>query len=123
MFRTGRFGRLLAVLALALVACSPHRSVSPTIHAAASGSRAVIQVAFDTASLDAVVIKRSSVGELMTIDDGRRALQGPAVLALLVLVVIVGLGRQWLLASFDAARGGVLAATALARLRAPPLPR
>jgi hypothetical protein len=79
-------------------------------------------VSLGAIGLDPVVIKRHLTGEGALGDPAHRLL--PTVIAaVLIALVAAAFGRRWVTVLVEAARGGVIDAIALARLRAPPIAR
>ena len=121
MLWSGRFPRLLVVVAVVLLACTPHRggetSARPT--AVAEPVPHIAQIALSPIGLGPVVLKRHGVASLNS-DDARRLLPSLAALAVAVLVAVRS-GRRWTAAVLAVA--GLTAALAGThwRLRAPPL--
>src|SRR3954454_140784 len=120
MYRPDRLSRLLVVVAIALLACAPHRTHGQVRLAPAGAPADVVQVALTPIGLEPVVIKRFLSAHLVLNEGGRRLVL-PAVAVTLTVLAGLTLGRRRTVTASAMSYGGRFRAVASIRLRAPPL--
>ena len=121
---SGRLVRLLVVVAVALLACTPHRQ-----HASSEGQFALAEVpdhiagvALSAVGLDPVILKRYAAAQVTVADTGRRLLPGPGLLLLAALASVVATTRRWATTVVAWVQRAITRPRSTYCLRAPPRP-
>jgi hypothetical protein len=116
-----RLRTLLAVVALALLACAPHRPGDVWTAPAPAADANSIHAALTSIAVEPVVLLRQISATLPAPDWPKGLLPG-GVIAMLVIALVVARQRRFYARTASVARGSAREAITPACLRAPPRP-